>query len=145
MTVFQGQSQYLAEKLLNHTFRATSYTAPTSWYLALMTTNSTYTTSGTEFTSGSSPGYVRTSLPAFNAPSASANSSSIANSTDITCYTPSGDGQTAVEVAIFDQASGGNRLYSGPLTTSIAVKNGVPIVITASSNPLTLSLGGQQL
>ena len=69
-------STYLAQALLNHVFRNTAYTQPTTVYVALYTAAPTDAGGGTEVTGGS---YARQSA-AFSAPSGN----QISNSAQVT-------------------------------------------------------------
>ena len=48
-----GFTDYLEDKVVNHLFGGTAYTAPTTWYCGLLTAAPTDSTSGTEVSGGS--------------------------------------------------------------------------------------------
>tara|TARA_Y100000034_G_C6895337_1_gene412661 strand:- start:2170 stop:2550 length:381 start_codon:yes stop_codon:yes gene_type:complete len=121
-------SNYLENKLLDHTLRNTSYTSPTTVYLALYTANPTDADSGTEVSGGS---YARQTV-AFSA----AASGTISNSADIT-FT-SMPAATVTHVGVRDASSAGNLLYHGSLSSSKSVDSGDTFKI--STGDLDISL-----
>jgi hypothetical protein len=121
-------SNYLENKLLDHTLRNTSYTSPTTVYLALYTSNPTDADSGTEVSGGS---YARQTV-AFSA----AASGTISNSADIT-FT-SMPAATVTHVGVRDASSAGNLLYHGSLSSSKSVDSGDTFKI--STGDLDISL-----
>lgn len=106
-----GMSDYLEEKLINHTYGGTAFTQPSTWYVALFNTDPTDTGGGTELTGG---GYARQAVtftiggsPTFVA----------SNSADVTFPTATADWSTINYVAIFDASTAGNMLDYGAITT----------------------------
>lgn len=109
-------SDFLENKLIDHVFRNTPYSAPGTIYLALYSSDPGEDNSGTEL-SGS--GYDRQPFTV----DAPANGISY-NGSDIIYPTATADWATATHVGIFDTALGGNLLFYGPLSSSVAITNG---------------------
>ena len=101
-------SNYLENRILDHTLGTTSYTMPTTIYLALFTSNPGETGSGTEV-SGS--GYARQAVT-FGAASGG---SALNNSTE-TFTASGGNFGTVSYFALFDALTSGNMLYYGPIS-----------------------------
>ena len=126
-----AMSDYLENKLIDHVFRATSFTAPSSIYIALFTANPSDSGGGTEVTGGS---YARVNL----APSisnwantqtsgtgaSSGTSGTTSNSSTITFASPTANWGTITGMAAFDASTSGNMLFWAALTTSKTVNNG---------------------
>jgi hypothetical protein len=109
-------SNYLETALINVTLRATSYTAPTTVYVALYTSDPTDADTGTEVSGGS---YARQSVT-FGAPSDGTST----NSADVTFPTATGSWGTVTHIGIRDASTGGNLLYYTPLDVSKAITSG---------------------
>jgi len=124
-------SNYLENALINGTLRATSYTAPTTTYLALYTNDPTDADTGTEITGGS---YVRQAIT-FSAPSGGATS----NSSAIEFPQATADWGTITHVGIRDAVTSGNLLYHSALDTSKAIANGDIFKITSTNLSVTLA------
>ena len=108
-------SDYLENAALNHVFRNTALTSPTTTYLALYTAAPTDAGGGTQVSGG---GYARQAIT-FGAPSGGA----IAN-TSAVAFTASGAAYgTVVAVGIFDASTGGN-LLAWDAITSAAIGDG---------------------
>ena len=110
-------SNYLKDKLINHTFRNIPYSQPTNVYVALYSSDPTSADTGTEL-SGS--GYARISAT-FSAPAAG--SGTIQNDTDITFDTATADWSVITHVGIRDALTNGNLLSSAALSSSVTVLN----------------------
>ena len=110
-------SDYLKDQLINHTFRATSYTTPTNVYVALYSSDPTSADSGTEL-SGS--GYARVSA-SFGAPVAG--SGTVLNDADITFAAATADWTAITHIGIRDALTGGNLLSFKALSSSVTVLN----------------------
>jgi len=108
-------SDYLEAALLDATLRATSYTSPSTVYLALYTSDPGDDNSGTEC---SGTGYARQSV-AF-----SRSGSTASNSAAVEFPTAGGAWGTITHFGVLDAASSGNLLYHGALTTSRAITSG---------------------
>ena len=124
-------SNYLENALINGTLRATSYTAPTTTYLALYTNDPTDADTGTEVTGGS---YVRQSIT-FSAPSNGATS----NSSAIEYPQCTATWGTITHVGIRDAVTAGNLLYHTPLDTSKTIATGDIFKVTATNLTVTLA------
>lgn len=109
-------TNYLEDALLNHVFRNTTLTSPTTVYLALFTAAPGEAGGGTEVTGGS---YARVAIT-FGAPS----SNQIANSSAVNFATATANWGTITDCAIMDASSGGNMLAFGPLAASKVVNTG---------------------
>lgn len=123
-------SNYLENKLIEHTLRNTAYTSPATVYLALYTTNPTDADSGTEASGGS---YARQAVTF-----AAASNGSVANSGVITFPQATADWGTITHFGVLDALTTGNLLFFGALSSSTAVNNGSTFTVEASA--LTCSL-----
>jgi hypothetical protein len=113
-----GFSDYLEDKVLDHVFGGTAYTAPTTLYVALYTVAPTDTGGGTEVSGG---GYVRKTA-AFTV--SGTNPTTASNSAAVEYPTATANYGTVVAVGIFDALSGGNLLAYANLDTSKVVSTG---------------------
>ena len=113
-----GFSDNLEDKVLDHVFGGTAYTAPTTLYVALYTVAPTDTGGGTEVSGG---GYVRKTA-AFTVSGTSPTTAS--NSAAVEYPTATANYGTVVAVGIFDALSGGNLLAYANLDTSKVVSTG---------------------
>lgn len=102
--------------VLDHILGTTTWTAPSTIYVALTTTTPTDTAAGTEVSGGS---YARESAT-FSAAASGATS----NSSTITFPTASASWGTVTAVNLYDAVSGGNRLAWASLGTSKTVGDG---------------------
>jgi hypothetical protein len=116
-------SNHLENKLLNHVFKNTAYTPPTSIYMALFTSDPGEDGTGTEVTGGA---YARKAAT-FN----TATSGSIITSSDITYDIATANWGTITHVALYDAVTGGNILVSGTLTTAKTINTGDQLKINA--------------
>jgi len=123
-------SNYLENALINGTLRATSYTAPTTVYVGLYTTDPTDANTGTEVSGGS---YARTSAT-FGAPSNGVTT----NSAAVTFPTATGTWGTVGWIGILDAATSGNLLYHTPLTSSKSITSGDIFTIAIGNLSVTL-------
>jgi len=124
-------SNYLENALINGTLRGSTYTAPTTTYLALYTNDPTDADTGTEITGGS---YVRQAIT-FSSPSNGATS----NSSAIEFPQATADWGTITHVGIRDAVTSGNLLYHTPLDTSKTISNGDIFKITSTNLSVTLA------
>lgn len=122
-------SDYLENALLNHVFRNTSLTSPTTTYLALYTVSPSDAGGGTEV-SGS--GYARQAIT-FGAPSGGA----ISNTGAVSFTASGGNFGTVVAVGIFDALTTGN-LLAWDAITSATVNNGDTIQFPIGDIDITL-------
>jgi hypothetical protein len=123
-------SNYLENALIDGTLRATSYTAPTTVYVGLYTTDPTDANTGTEVSGGS---YARTSAT-FGAPSNGVTT----NSAAVTFPTATGTWGTVGWIGILDAATSGNLLYHTPLTSSKSITSGDIFTISIGNLSVTL-------
>jgi hypothetical protein len=121
-------SNYLENKLIDHSLGTTTFTKPTTVYAALYTVAPSDSSAGTEVTGGS---YARQAIT-FSA----ASSGSTSNNTNVDFNTM--PAVTVVSVAVLDDPTAGNMLYHGTLTTNRTVLDGDSIRI--ASGALVISL-----
>lgn len=124
-------SNYLENALINATLRNTTYTSPTTVYVALYTSNPTDSDTGTEVSGGS---YARTAVT-FGAPSNGVST----NSADVTFPTATGSWGTVSHVGIRDATTAGNLLYYAALTASKTVASGDIFKISTGNLSVTLA------
>lgn len=124
-------SDYLENKLLDHSLATTAYTAPTNVYVGLHTSSPNDDASGTGEISGN--GYARKEA-SFGA----ASGGSAATDATITFDAATGTWGTISHIGIYDASSGGNLLFHGAVTTSKTIESGDTFQI--SSGNLTISL-----
>ena len=124
-------SNYLENALINGTLRGTTYTAPTTTYLALYTSDPTDADTGTEVTGGS---YVRQAIT-FSSPSNGVTS----NSSAIEFPQATADWGIISYVGIRDAVTSGNLLYHTPLDASKTIANGDIFKITSTNLSVTLA------
>jgi hypothetical protein len=124
-------SNYLETALINGTLRGTTYTAPTTTYLALYTSDPTDADTGTEVSGGS---YTRQPIT-MGAPSNGAST----NSASIEFSQATADWGIVAYVGIRDALTSGNLLYHTALDTSKTIANGDIFKITAGNLSVTLS------
>ena len=128
-----GFSDYLEDKVLDHVFGGTAYTAPTTLYVALYTVAPTDTGGGTEVSGG---GYVRktaTFTVSGTSPTTASNSAAVEYPTATANY------GTVVAVGIFDALSGGNLLAYANLDTSKVVSTGDVFRFNSGDLDITLA------
>jgi hypothetical protein len=123
-------SNYLENALINATLRNTSYTSPTTTYLALYTSDPTDADTGTEVSGGS---YARQAIT-FASPSNGVTS----NSAAIEFPTATASWGTIAYVGIRDAVTSGNLLYHTALDASKAIDTGD--IFRISSGNLTVTL-----
>ena len=127
------KTDYLENRIIDHVFRARSFTAPTQLWVGLFTAAPSDTGGGTEVTGGS---YAR-ATPGANsdtnwrptqggtpAAASSGTGGQTSNPSALTFPAPTANWGTVTHFAIFDASTAGNMLYWAPLTTSKTVNNG---------------------
>lgn len=124
-------SNYLENALINGTIRGTTYTAPTTVYIGLYTSDPTDANTGTEVSGGS---YARQSAT-FAAPS---NGSSASNA-DVTFPQATANWGTIGWIGILDASTSGNLLYHTPLDVSKTIDSGDIFKIASGNLTVTLS------
>lgn len=131
-TVHAGAlSDYLENKLVDHVFRGTAYTAPATVYVGLSTAACSESSIGTEVTGGSySRVAVTSGLSAWNGThgnttgASSGTNGTISNASAITFPAPTANWGSVTHFFISDAATGGNMLICSPLTTAKTINNG---------------------
>ena len=124
-------SNYLENALINATLRGTNFTAPTTIYVALFTSDPTDAGSGTEVSGGS---YQRTAVT-FAAPSNGVSVSS-ADCTFPQCTVTWG---TVGWIGLMDALTVGNLLYHTALDSSKTIETGDIFKISSGNLSVTLS------
>jgi hypothetical protein len=116
-------TDYLETQLINHLFRNTAYTAPTTWYVSLHTAACTDSATGTEVSGGS---YARVGVASGTGTwsAVSAGNGTTSNVGVISFATPSAGWGTVTHFALWDAASAGNQLICQALTTSKTINSG---------------------
>lgn len=124
-------SNYLENALVNAVLRNTSYTSPTTVYLALYTSDPTDADAGTEV-SGTS--YARQSIT-FGAPSNGVST----NSAAIEFPQAGGSWGTVTHIGIRDDLTTGNLLFHTPLDASKTIATGDVFRVAIGSLSVTLA------
>jgi len=124
-------SNYLETELLDHVFTNTAYTAPSTLYLALFTSNPAVDASGTEVTT-SGTAYARQTVKF----TVSGNTAT----TDAAVEFPTATANygTVSHGGIFDASSAGNLIAYAALTTSKAIETGDVFRVPAGDLDITL-------
>lgn len=125
-------SNYLENKVLEHTLGVTSYTMPTTVYVGLFISDPGEDGSGTEV-STSGTGYGRKAIT-FN----TAQNGAIDNDGQIQFDLAQTDWGLITDVAIFDAPTGGEMLYYGQVTLSKNVTAGDTFQIGDQNLTITL-------
>ena len=124
-------SNYLEQALINVTLRGTAFTAPTTIYVALFTSDPTDAGTGTQVSGGS---YARTAVT-FAAPS---DGISLSNA-DCTFPQATASWGTVSHIGLFDALTSGNMLYYTPLDVSKTIDTGDIFKILSGSLSVQLS------
>ena len=124
-------SNYLENALINGTLRATTYTAPTTVYVGLYTSDPTDANTGTEVTGGS---YVRTAVT-FGAPSNGVTT----NSAAVEFPQATADWGVVGWIGILDASTSGNLLYHSPLDVAKTISSGDVLRISIGALSVTLA------
>jgi hypothetical protein len=124
-------SNYLEDALINGTLRATTYTAPTTVYVGLFTSDPTDAGSGTEVSGNA---YARQSAT-FAAPSNGAASTDA----DVQFPQATGNWGTVTHFGVFDALTTGNLMYHGALTASKTIETGDVFKIATGNLTVTLA------
>jgi len=110
-------TDYLANALRDHVLRNTTYTSPTTVYVALFTTATTEAGGGTEVTGGS---YARQAITFIAGATAGlAEQDGAISFTDMPA-------STVKAAAVMDALTGGNMLIHGRLPVEVNVAGGAP-------------------
>jgi hypothetical protein len=124
-------SNYLEGALINAVLRNTSYTSPTTVYLALYTSDPTDADAGTEVSGNA---YARQSIT-FGAPSNGVST----NSAAIEFPQATGSWGTVAYVGIRDASTAGNLLFHTALDASKTIATGDVFRVAAGSLSVTLA------
>ncbi|MAD48216.1 MAG: hypothetical protein CMQ53_02560 [Gammaproteobacteria bacterium] len=128
-----GFSDYLENKVLEHVFENSAYTAPSTLYAALFTVAPSDTGGGTEVSGG---GYVRKTA-AFTV--SGTNPTTATNGSAIEYPTATAGYGTVVAVGVFDASSSGNLLAYANLDSSKVVSTGDVFRFNAGDLDITLA------
>lgn len=122
----------LETSLINHLFRSTSYTAPGTWYVGLLTASCSDSATGTEVTGGS---YARVGVASGTGTWAatSAGNGTTSNSSAINFTTPSAGWGLVTHFALYDASTSGNQLVCAALTASKTINSGDTVSFAASA------------
>lgn len=124
-------SNYLENKLIDHTFGGTAYSAPATLYLGLHTSNPDEDDSGTEV-STSGTAYGRQTIAFTVSGSACENTSAVEFATATAGY------GTVTHVGVYDASSGGNLLAYAQLTVSKTISTGDVFRVPAGDLDISL-------
>jgi hypothetical protein len=127
-------SDYLENKILDHVFAGTSFTAPSTLYVGLYTTAPTDAGGGTEV---SGNGYSRVTCTPSTTFDAAA-SGATQTITAVTFAQATGTWGTVTAFGIFDQVTSGNLLAWGTLTLSKLIQSGDTASFAAGDIDITL-------
>lgn len=114
-------TNYLENKLLDHVLKNTSYTPPTTVYVALHTADPTEAGNVGEISGG---GYIRKA-----ATFAAAADGATSNTNKIEFPVATGNWGTITHISIWDAESAGNPLFYGALTASKTIGSGDQFII----------------
>lgn len=131
-------SDYLENKVLDHVLTATSYTAPTTRYLALFTNTSGNADVNLEagtLTDEISGGSYARQVITFNA---AVNGSSTSSAT-VTFPAATANWGTVTHVAVMDAATSGNVLFWGAVTTPKTIETGDTFQVSSGNLTITLA------
>lgn len=128
-----GFSDYWEEKIFNHIFGKSIYTPPVI-YIGLSTEDPTDDGSALAEPDGNAYTRVQTSASDWNV----ASDGSLDNASEIAFPMATGNWGTITHFALFDAATGGNMLVTGPLSTPIAI--GVGEIVKFAAGNLVLNL-----
>ena len=128
-----AMSNYLENQLVDHLFRAATFSKPSAIYVSLHTADPTDAGTGTEVSGGS---YARAQLDPSNANwdatqggnsgASSGTGGATQNSAAITFPTPSANWGTVTHFGVCDASTSGNMLIHGALAASKNINNGDP-------------------
>jgi hypothetical protein len=133
-------SNYLENKLLDHTLTATAYTQPGTRYLALFNNTSTNTAANleagtlTDETSTSGTAYIRKAVTF-----AAASGGTSATNATVTFDAATANWGTITHVAVMDAETSGNVLFYGAVTTSKTIETGDTFQVTSGNLSISLA------
>lgn len=123
-------SDYLETKVLDHVFGGTSYTAPTTLYVALFTAAPSDSGGGTEVSGGA---YARQTIAFTTSGDTTSNNAAIEFPTATANY------GTVTHVGIYDASSAGNLMAWASLTSSKTIETGDVFRIPSGDLDITLN------
>tara|TARA_R110000823_G_scaffold206555_1_gene337222 strand:+ start:695 stop:1087 length:393 start_codon:yes stop_codon:yes gene_type:complete len=126
-------SNYLENALLNGTLNATTYTAPTTVYVSLWTSNPNDDGSGTEVSGGS---YARVAV---SFATASGTSGEVLNDAAVEFPTATAGWGVVGWIGVNDALSGGNLMYHTALDTAKTIDTGDIFKIAIGNLSVTLA------
>lgn len=132
-------SNYTENKVLDHVLGTTSFSAPSTVYLALFTNTSG--NAATNLEAGTITDEVTTSGSAYGRQSiafGSASGGSASNSATVTFSAATSNWGSITHVAIMDASTSGNVLFWGAVTTAKTIESGDTFQV--SSGNLSISL-----
>lgn len=124
-------SDYLENKLLDHTLGNTAFTQPSALYVGLYTSSPGDDDSGTEVSGGS---YARQT-----ASFAAASGGSCSTDATITFPAATANWGTITHVSVHDASSAGNLLFHGAVTSSKTIESGDTFQISSGNLTITLA------
>lgn len=122
-------SNYLETELLDHVFANNAYTAPSTIYVGLFTSNPAEDGSGTEVSGGS---YARESA------SFTVSGNTATTSAAIEFTTATANWGTITHIGIYDASTSGNLLAYAALSSSKVIESGDVFRIPAGDIDITL-------
>lgn len=142
-----AMSDYLENKLVDHLFRAQTFSAPANLYVGLLTAAPSDAGGGTEVSGNNySRVTVANSLAnwagtqsAGSTAASSGTGGQTSNNGSITFPTPSGNWGTVSHFGIYDAASGGNLLFWGSLTIAKTINQNDTVSFAAGSLTVTFA------
>lgn len=122
----------LETSLIGHLFRGSAYTAPTTWYVGLLTAACSDSTAGTEVTGGS---YARVGVASGTGTWAAVTggNGTTSNVNAVNFTTPSASWGTVTHFGLYDAASAGNLLICQALTASKTINSGDTVSFAAGA------------
>lgn len=137
-------SNYLENKVLDHTLGNTAFTQPSSLYLGLFTNTSTNAAANleagtlTDEVSGGSYARVDINVDGTSGAFDTASGGSTSNTQTITFTAATANWGTITHIAVLDASTSGNVLFWGAVTTSKTIESGDTFQVSAGN--LTISL-----
>lgn len=122
----------LETSLINHLFRGSSYTAPATWYVGLLTAACSDSSAGTE-AAWTSYARVAVASGTGNWAATSAGNGTTSNVNAITFATPGSGPTTVTHFALYDAASAGNQLICQALSASKTINSGDTVSFAAGA------------
>lgn len=123
-------SDYLETKVLDHVFGGTSYTAPSTLYVALFTAAPSDSGGGTEVSGGA---YARQTIAFTTSGDTTSNNAAIEFPTATANY------GTVTHVGVYDASSAGNLMAWAALTSSKTIETGDVFRIPSGDLDITLN------